>query len=458
VKNKILLISLAVVLALSLGLIGCETVPVAPEAIVIGTARDTDEALAIFEAVAAGPTMRAFVKYVNDDLGGVHLSAYDADVPLEIDMREISVGEWDVGVVTQGICDDIDTGTVHYLWGGPGTDCIYTQAPIANAEATVLFTFEGGATAISNDIDKLAVWPYVFINLSYSDWYQLPVLAKMLEDKLEVGPGAAKAYVVHIQGEHGEEYLAVAEDNFDVVDDEEVPFDPSGLNADAVIENAMIALNATPYDIFCCFAYPDHNIALVGAAMAADFDPPAFVTGPGANFGFFGYVFSGNPGDIEGMLCFAVANFATSEPIADALMLIAAQMEEDGAAPPGQGPAYIDFWGHPCYWAACEMWLNVIEDAGDIGQELLREGLAATEDDPMTTILGDTWYRMFGTNGGGNMDYLCHTGEVGQWLFNVGANTTMIEVVGYEDITDDLPNYVVTGDFLFPMTGLWNWL
>ena len=71
---------------------------------------------------------------------------------------------------------------------------------------------------------KLASWPYVFINLSYSDWYQLPVLAEMLEAKLARTP---KAYVVHIEGEHGDEYLAVAKDNFDVVGNVEIPFDPS---------------------------------------------------------------------------------------------------------------------------------------------------------------------------------------------------------------------------------------
>jgi hypothetical protein len=104
------------------------------------------------------------------------------------------------------------------------------------------------------------------------------------------------------------------------------------------------------------------------------------------------------------------------------------------------------------------MWLAAIEDAGDIGQELLREGLAATEDTPVETIMGETWYRMFGVAGGGNLDYLCHSGEVGQWLFDEGLNTTVIEIVGYTDITDDLPNYVVTGDYVADMSGEWNWL
>ena len=50
------------------------------------------------------------------------------------------------------------------------------------------------------------------------------------------------------------------------------------------------------------------------------------------------------------------------------------------------------------------------------------------------------------------MDYLCHTGEIGQWQSGV------FETVGYDGITDDLPNYMVTADFMFPMTDQWNWL
>jgi len=50
------------------------------------------------------------------------------------------------------------------------------------------------------------------------------------------------------------------------------------------------------------------------------------------------------------------------------------------------------------------------------------------------------------------LDYLCHTGEIGQW------QSGEFETAGYEGITDDLPNYVVTADLIFPMTDLWNWL
>jgi hypothetical protein len=470
VKSKILFISLAVVLALSAGLAGCTgggpVIPPEPTSLVIGTARDTDESLAIFEQVAAGPVMREFVAEVND-AGGVYLSQYSAYKDLEIDRREINVATWDIGDVTAAICDDIAAGDVHFLFGGPGTDSIYTQAPIANAANVVLLTFEGGATGIANDPNKLAKWPYVFLTLSYSDWHQLPVLAKMLEEKLAASPGTVKAYVLHIEGEHGDEYLGVAEDNFDVVADVEIPFDPASYAplVDGVMDAAIAALNATPYDLFCCFAYPDHVMMTTGSAMAKGFNPPAMIFGPGSNFGFYAYSFpsaeSPDPCYVDGIMGFTVAAYAAKPALTTVYDAIAARMDDDSGDPnsgiPGlPGILTLDYWGIPCYWAGLEMWLQAVESVGYVDQTLLRNALAGFEDDPVATVMADeTWFRMYGEpgKGGGNLDYLCHTGEIGQW-----QDCGTFETVGYTDITDDLSNYIVTANFTFPMTGLWNWL
>jgi hypothetical protein len=442
-----------------------EELPEQPTTLVIGVARDTDEALAGLEQVCGGPVMREFVEQVNA-AGGVHLSAYDTVegdcyVPLEIDMREINVATWDIGDVTAEICTDIANGDVHFLFGGPDTDCILTQAPIANEAGVVLLTLEGGTTSIANDPIKLAQWPYVFITLSYSDWYQLPVLSDMLEAELGRTP---KAYVVHMWGEYGEDCFAVAEDNFDVVGDVEVPLDYAELDAEEVVLGAIATLGdpADPnYDIFCGFVDPLHVWALTNAPMALGFNPPAMIFGPGAQFGFYPYVLGFPPGLslVDGILAFTAAAYDANAEIQAVYDLIAERIDDDEGDPlsgiPGlPGILSLDYWGTPCYWAGMEMWLEAVERVGYVDQELLRDALAGLEDDPVDTILGECWFRMYGApgEGGGNLDYLCHLGEVGQW------QSGEFETVGYEGITDDLPNYVVTADFMFPMTDLWNWL
>ena len=111
---------------------------------------------------------------------------------------------------------------------------------------------------------------------------------------------------------------------------------------------------------------------------------------------------------------------------------------------PAVGFPNMDWWGAPLYWAAMEMWQEAVEGLGYINQDHIRDALAAfDEDDPAETILGDTWYTMFG-NGGGIMAYECHTGEFGQW------QSGLVETIGYDDIEDDLPNYVVTADVIYP--------
>jgi len=469
VKSKILFISLAVVLALSVGLIGCDgggsAIPTEPAKLIISLARDTDEALSVFDELAAGPVYREFVRYVNEDLGGVYLSEYDATKQLELDVREFSVASWNLGDITTGIIDDIETGDSHFLWGGPGTDSVYTQAPIANAANVVLFTLEGGATGIANDPNKLAVWPYVFINLSYSDWYELPVVAPMLEEALGVGKGEVTAYVVYIDGEHGDEYLATSEAHFDVVGTAEIPFDPTALDADEVILSAIAAYNSTPFDLFCGFAYYDHVMDLTASVHTVVhgsygmLNPEAMIFGPGANFGGYAFNFpdpiTPNPALVEGIMGFATASYnQTSENITAVFDLIAARLDvEDPTGFGVPGIALLDYWGIPCYWAGMEMWLDAVEDVGYVDQELLRDGLAGFETTPTTTILGDTWYRMYGSPGygGGNLDYICHTGEIGQW------QSAVLEIVGNSTITTSLPNYIATGNFAL-MKDAWGWL
>ena len=443
--------------------------PEQPAKLVIGMARDTNEDLAIFEMAYGGVVVREFVEQVNI-AGGVHLSAYDTPlgecyVPLEIDRRDFSVAAWDIGNVTAEICADIANGDVHFLFGGgPSISSVIAQSPIANEAGVVLLTLEGGGTPIANDPLRLASWPYVFMTLSYSDWYQLPVLSDML--KAELGR-TAKAYVVYMGDpvdQHGLEYLAVAEDNFDVVADVELPWTITQSEADTVIQNAVAALGdpASPnYDIFCGFGYPWIVTTLTQASIDNNFNPPAMVFSVGANQGFYPYWYgdSQDPSLVDGIMGLTTAAYDTNPKIQAVYDLIAERFDDDDGAPLSDytgSPDVLsqDYWGTPIYWAGLEMWLEAVERVGYVDQELLRDALAALADDPADTILGECWFRMYGTHGegGGNLDYLCHTGEIGQWQSGV------YETVGYEGITDDLPNYVVTADFMFPMTDKWNWL
>jgi len=79
---------------------------------------------------------------------------------------------------------------------------LFAQAPIANKYNKVLITAEGGATSLEQMLPSM---PYVFVTLSFSDWYEVPVLADMLQAK-----GVKTAYITYISDLHGIEYNSVA--------------------------------------------------------------------------------------------------------------------------------------------------------------------------------------------------------------------------------------------------------
>jgi hypothetical protein len=473
--KKVLLITLAVVLALGVSLIGCggETVPeTGPDTVLVGLVRDLDGVLAFYDQSAAGPVYRAFTKWVNDD-GGIYMSTYAEDKEIELDIRNYDpMTPGDLGTQTTAL---IDQDNVYFIWGAPGTTTVYTQASICNAKGIVLMTLEGGATDMISDPDKLASWPYVWINLTFSDWYQIPVLYQTLKAQ---GISEPKAYVCYIDNEHGHEYLEVTQEIFgeeNVIAVGHDQYAATQSDMDDIVSAAKDALGdpETPtYDIFCAFTYMPYLSYLFTSFGSFGFNPPAIMMGPGANTGVFDLVFGGDL--MQGISVFETANRhteidqTTTLPLTEMFDLVEAE-------PTGEYPVgYVwDVWGDPVLWAGLEMWKAAVEEVGhlDVGYSAaVREVLAGfSEEDPATTVIGDCWYYVLGDGlGGGVEDYLAQPGQIGQWQDGYP------ETVGFDGInTDDwavpptgigggaptpLPKYDVTGTFIYPMTDQWAWL
>ena len=482
-KNKILFISLAVVLALSVGLVGCTTpTPPAecPDSIVVGMVRDTNQDLAFFECNAGGPVWRWFVDKVNGE-GGIPLSDYGTNCSPEI---EIVLEDWDITDfmsitdVTQGLIDD----GADFIWGGPGTDTIAPQAGVCNDPSNLgkvlHLSLEGGASIMIWEREEyLDIWPYTFVSLSFANWYQIPVLQDMLDEVV----GTPKAYITCI-GELGQEHgLEYKQETITQFGAENVYMQGTGLHsynvdateADTIIQAAAAKLVTDPYDVFCGWTYPWNVATLIGACISNNFTPPAMIFGPGANFNSYGMVYFGPM--MENIMCFAVANRDTVPVVGDPTMTfdemydaLVAQVNDDYATdelpgrnwcdltpPITEAEQQLDTWGMPCYVAAMEMWEQAIINAGDIDAAAVRAELVAfTQADACPTVLGDGWFRVFGPDddgtGGGVLDYKCHTGEIGQW------QAGQIEIVGSSDLPNTtLPNYDITDDFVYNVP--WGW-
>jgi hypothetical protein len=105
----------------------------------------------------------------------------------------------------------------------------------------------------------------------------------------------------------------------------------------------------------------------------------------------------------------------------------------------------LDYWGHPCYVAGLEIFVQAIENAGNLDSTDVRTELAKfSATNPADTVLGDAWFTVFGNgNGGGILAYECHPGEIMQWQSGVAV------IVGGNE---------PTGTYIYPMTGSWFWL
>ena len=454
-KHKVLLISLAVVLAASLGFaaVGCGGGPVLPTSIKVGLVRDLDGLLNVFECGYGGCVYRWYADDVNDR-GGIYLSELDLTLDVELVVRDLDLATWDVAAQTEAL---IDTDGCHFIWGGPGTDCIFTQAPVCNAKGTLFMGLEGGASSMidgapgSKQIDS---WPYVWPTLSFSNWYQIPVLHDLMVAAAGPNPVVYMTYIGGPGYTHGLEYSQATIDEFDP----DYPADPDYIidagyhsydlfaspgEADAIIAKATG--NQTSFDIFCAYTYPWNVAALTLACMASNFNPPAILFGPGANTATYGVDFGPN---IDGIMSFTVANNDTSPAISNVFAELATQVEADWGVITGceqdtytSGWDFIDYWGHPCYVAGLQMWEEAVEAAGNLDSSDVREELVTLN---TTTMLGQTWFDVFGGGfGGGLLSYNCHPGEIAQWQSGV------YETVGGTNTTNSL---------IWPNTDNWFWL
>jgi branched-chain amino acid transport system substrate-binding protein len=404
VKNKVMWIIVALILvALIITPLSAACGGKSKDKIVVGMSRSLSGPFAAIGDSAFRPIYETWVPEVNAQ-GGIYIKDLGKKLLIE---TKIYDDKSEAGTMTRLTEKLIVEDKVDFLWPACSTAMISAQAPIANKYSYILVTAEGGATTIKESLPSL---PYLFVSLSFSDWYELPVFAEMLEQK-----GAKTAYVTYIADLHGIEYSGVAGIEFPkrgikILGNVALPADLKDFAP------VLTEAKASGADVFCCFGYPDQVLPITGTAIAMKYNPKAFICGPGANFGFYHANFG--PA-VEGVCCFATYNEKTSP----ALKVLADKLYT------GKDESINDWWGHPYYWASLDVWKAAIEKAGTLNQKKIRDVLATEK---LNTVLGETWFTMFG-DGGGLLAKECHPGEIGQWINGkcevVGGNITTASFV-----------------------------
>jgi branched-chain amino acid transport system substrate-binding protein len=364
--------------------------------IVIGMASELTGPLAQIRSSAFQPVLDAWLNQIKA-AGGLNIGG--KKMPVEMKIYD---DKSDTATAAQLVEKLIVQDKVDFLFPAGGTAMIFATAPIANKYGYIYTTMEGGATQMKDILPSL---PYIFVNLSFSDWYQMPVLADVLSQK-----GVKTAYVVYIADLHGIEYSGVAgielpKKGINIIGSKSLP--PEMKDFSLVIKEAKAA---NP-DAFLCFGYPDQNLPVTGEMMAQGFNPKFFMTGPGANFGFYHTTFKAA---VDGVGCWA----SWSDKLSPDMKKLADTLYA------GKPEELQDWWGHSFYWAGLQFFQQSVEKAGTLDQKKIRDLMATSH---FQTILGDTYY----TNG--LMAKESHPAEVGQWqngkIELVGGNKTTSQLI-----------------------------
>ncbi|HEX7475612.1 MAG TPA: amino acid ABC transporter substrate-binding protein [Dehalococcoidales bacterium] len=344
-------------------------------------------------------------KPIYDDLvakwnkdGGIYISQYSKKLPIELKIYD---DKSDIPTMTKQLEQLIVQDKVDFIWAPCSTADIFAAAPIANKYQKVLVTMEGGATSLR---DMLPSLPYVFVSLSFSDWYEMPVLADILAAK-----GAKTAYVVYIADLHGIEYSGVAgielpKKGISIVASKSLPVEMNDFSL--IIKDAK----ASGADAFLAFTYPFHVLPITGQMIELGYNPKAVLFGPGGNFGFYHTTYKDA---VQGVMCWASWN----RKISPALNAMADELYT------GLPEDVQDWWGQDLYYGAMEFWKQAVEKAGTLDNTKVQQVMATSH---FQTVLGDTYF----TNG--LMAKESHPGEVGQWQNGI------VEVVGGNQVTAPL--------------------
>ena len=421
--KKVLFIAVAMILALSVGLVGCAGGggPVAPTTIKILAVRSVSGPLSIFEQTAMGPIYKYWRYVVNNVSGGIHVPQFDVTIPVEIDVFDDTS---DMATMTSLLESHLATGQYDFVIGPCCTAFLEAAGPICSVYGAVLVGAEGGATALAQEMDK---YPFMFSNLSFSNWNQVYELCRLMDAWAANQSRPVRVYVMYLNDQHGYEYrdqfnLEAASHNTTINITKEVGMTPYTTEVTAQVDEAY---NMTT-DVLCVFAYPPTPMSVVGYAAATHQNFNAIVTGPAACYeGFYDVNATPNPG--FGAIAIGVCGFgAWNEYSSTALHDFAAGMIAYS------GRQIMDWWGGAYYYVGLDMLEKAIATAANYTALAVRNVMASQT---LTTILGPTYYTTYnGTHpigySGGLLAIAAHPGEVGQWQHVTAANGWRPDGVG----------------------------
>jgi branched-chain amino acid transport system substrate-binding protein len=317
-----------------------------------------------FEETGFGPLYKMWVDKINAD-GGLYVKSLDRKLPVEVSV----VDDQSDAAMTQQLYERVCVeDQPDWILPPVSTGALKVVVPIAQQYNYLLLGGEGGAKELE---PFMADYPNFFSLLGYSNT-QIPAFIKLSAEL-----GIESVYVAYVDDTHGIEYTEFlseecAKAGIEVLGKDAL--DVAGnFNAEVVINSAK-ASNA---DAFLICAYPPQNIPLTQAAATLDYNPKAYLVGPGGGFDYFGLNVFGDTTNkaLDGMMFWGAWSEKSSPEAAAFSKMFQDYWIEDGSfwlnadgSYNDKGIVFQEWWGHLAYWSVMEVFQQAVENAGELDE------------------------------------------------------------------------------------------
>ncbi|MCL1895742.1 MAG: ABC transporter substrate-binding protein [Clostridiales bacterium] len=332
------------------------------DAIIVSGVRSITGFNASFEETAFGPYYKMWVDLINQD-GGLYVKSLDRKVPVKL--GEIVDDQSDETLTQQHYERLCVEGKADWILPPVSTNALKLVVPIAQKYDYLIIGGEGGARELEA---FSADFPNFYEILGYSTT-QVPAFVKLASEL-----GIESIYIAYVDDSHGIEYTEFLREecgpaNIEILGTDALDlfgnFDPS------VVVNAAKNSGA---DAFLLCAYPPQNFPVMATSVALEYNPKAYLVGPGGGYDYIGLAALGDPTNmaVDGMMAWGAWSEKSSPAAAELSNMFKdywiekGQFWKDADGNLTGGEVYQDWWGNLGYWSVIQVYQQAVENAGEL--------------------------------------------------------------------------------------------
>jgi branched-chain amino acid transport system substrate-binding protein len=360
---------------------GGEGLPGGKTKILIEAARPVSGVNAIFEQAHFGPAAHMWVEEVNA-AGGLKIAG--KQYPIEYNVFD---DQSDLDTSMRLLTKIMEEDKADFVFLPCSTAFLFAASKLVSDHGYLAMSAEGGATTLE---PKMADMPTFFQWLNYSNHYQMPVMADLLQEL-----GAKTASIIYLDDLHGIEYNGQAEVFFPQAGVEVLSSTPVPAGVKDV-SSIIKKVQAENPDLVCSFQYPPENALTYGTMIQLAYNPKAVLGGPATSTQAF---YDSFKGALDGIMFEGAWTYKQNEAVNAWYEKLVTFVK---------GRENVDFWGALIYRAELEFFQQAVEQANTIDNKAVADVMRTAH--YKTTMADDTFFDSTQI-----LSKASYAGQIGQW-------------------------------------------